>query len=83
MQNDACAAEAPRPCRTGVHVYVIVLDGAVLVRAGGNIQAAPKRPEADRDQRDADDALAPGGQDVDGRQQLAEDDREQCDDDDA
>ena len=76
-------AETPRPRGTGVHVHVIVLDRAVMVGSGRNVQSSTERPETDPDQGDADDALSPCRENVDRRQQVAKQDGEQRDDDDA
>ena len=76
-------ADLPCPIRTGVHVHVIVLDRAVVVSAGGNVQRTTECPQSDSDERNADDAFAPGGKHIDRRQQVAQDDRQQRHDDDA
>ena len=52
-------AETASPHGTGVHVNVIVRDRTVMMRAGRDVQRASKRPEADGDERDADDPLTP------------------------
>ena len=62
-------AETPRPRGTGVHVHVIVLDGAVMVGSGRNVQSSAERPETDRNQGNADDALSPCRENVDRRKQ--------------
>ena len=62
---------------------VIVRDRTMEVLARRDIQAAPKRPEPDCNQRDANDAFSPGRQDVRRWKQVAERDRQQRHDDDA
>jgi hypothetical protein len=54
----------------------------MLVSRRRDAQATTQRPQPDADQRCADQALAPRRQEVDRRQDLAQEDTEQCDDDD-
>ena len=63
-------------------VDMIVRHRAMVVLAWRDVQAAAKRPEPDRNQRDPDNAFSPGGQDVDRWKQIAEDNGEKRHDDD-
>lgn len=74
-------AETASPRGPRVHVQVIVRDRAVMMRAGGDVQSSPQRPEPNRNERDADDPFTPGRQDIDRRQKIAQNDRQQRDDD--
>jgi len=76
-------SEAARPCGTRVDVHVVVLDSAVVMSTARDVQCATQRPQADSDERNADNSFAPRRENVDRRQQIAQDDGEQCHDNDA
>jgi len=76
-------SDTPRPCGSRVDVHMVVLDSAMVMCAGRDVQCAPQRPQADSDERNADNSFAPRRENVDRRQQIAQDDCEQCDDNDA
>jgi hypothetical protein len=63
-------SEALNPGRAGLHVDVVVRAFTVPMRRSTNAQAATQRPEADADQRRANDPLAPRREDIDRRQKL-------------
>jgi hypothetical protein len=75
--------EAPNPCGPGLDVQVVVRPLAVLVSCWRDAKATAQRPEPDTDQRCANEALAPRGEDVDGRQDVAQENAEQGHDDNA
>jgi hypothetical protein len=64
-------------------VHVVVLDSAVVMSTARDVQCATQRPQADSDERNADNSFAPRRENVDRRQQIAQDDGEQCHDNDA
>ena len=67
------------PARPGLHVQVVVADRTVDVRRRFQMHAAAKRPDADQDERCADEPLAPSRDDIHRRQCIAKQHREQCD----
>lgn len=71
--------EALKPARTAADVHVLVRERAMGMRRGFNASAAAQCPEPKHDQSNANDALAPGGNDLDWRQQIAQQDREKSD----
>ena len=76
-------SDAPRPRGARVDVYVVVMNGAMVMGAGRNVQRASKRPEADADERHTNNPFAPRGENVDRRQQIAQHDCDERHDDDA
>ena len=76
-------SDAARPRGSGVDVHVVVLDSAVVMSTARDVQCATQRPQADSDERNADNSFAPRRENVDRRQQIAQDDGEQCHDNDA
>ncbi len=62
---------------------MVVLNSAVMMSTARDVQSATQRPQADSDERNADNPFAPRRENVDRRQQIAQDDGEQCHDNDA
>ena len=76
-------AEAPHPAGSRLHVQMVVRGGAVDVRRVPHAAAAPQRPEADANQRGADNPFTPRRNRFDWRQQIPQQHRQGGDDDDA
>ena len=69
--------EIPEPAGPGVDVQVIVVHVAMGMGRRMHLEAAPQRPDADHDQRCANEPLAPGGDNVDRRQRVTKEDGQQ------
>jgi len=76
-------SEAARPCGTRVDVYMVVLDSAVVMSTARDVQCASQCPQADADERNADNPFAPRRENLDRRQLIAQDDCQQRHDNDA
>lgn len=76
-------SDPARPCGSRMDVDVVVLYGAMMMSAWRNVQCASKRPEADADERNANNPFAPRREDVDRRQEIAQHDCDERDDDNA
>jgi hypothetical protein len=60
---------------------MVVRNRTVVMSTARDVQCAPQRPQADSDERNADNSFAPRRENVDRREQIAQDDREQSHDD--
>ncbi len=75
-------AKAAGPGGSRLDMDVVMSERTMLVRARRDIQPTSERPQADANQRDADDAFSPRREDVYRGKQIAEHDRHQCHHDD-